>query len=220
MSTDWFADTVEFHSELAPDVVRRTPRVPDDVEELYCLGFMREEMKEIEEAAKERDLPAFADGLADLIYVTCRAALIWGIDLRPVWDEVHRANTAKLGGERTPDGKILKPAGWRPPDVAGVLSRQKPIALPGEKEKASPALREKIEGRVSNLVSFIYTNHRGETERRRVLPIRLWFGSTAWHRNAQWLLEAFCLDKQATRDFALSNVVGGFDPVLEGGERK
>lgn len=62
-----------------------------------------------------------------------------------------------------------------------------------------------------NLVTFKYRNHRGEEEVRRVLPIRIWHGSTAWHPHPQLLMEAFCLDKQATRDFAMSGLLS---PVL------
>lgn len=32
-----------------------------------------------------------------------------------------------------------------------------------------------------DLVSFTYFNHKGEHAQRRVRPIRIWFGSTAWH---------------------------------------
>jgi hypothetical protein len=30
---------------------------------------------------------------------------------------------AKVGGRRRADGKWLKPAGWSPPDIAGLLAR-------------------------------------------------------------------------------------------------
>lgn len=59
-----------------------------------------------------------------------------------------------------------------------------------------------------NLVQFTYTNHKNKTASRKVLPIRMWFGSTAWHPDPQWLLEAFDIDKQATRDFAMAGIVG------------
>jgi predicted DNA-binding transcriptional regulator YafY len=59
---------------------------------------------------------------------------------------------------------------------------------------------------MNDLVRFTYTNHKGEVASRLVRPIRLWWGSTAWHREAQWLLEAFDLDKRATRDFAMSEL--------------
>lgn len=53
---------------------------------------------------------------------------------------------------------------------------------------------------------FPYKNHRGEHGHRRVSPIRIWFGSTEWHPEPQWLLRAFDLDKDAERDFALSQI--------------
>jgi len=66
-----------------------------------------------------------ADGLADLIYVCIGAANEFGIDLAAVWAEVHRSNMAKIGpnGEvkRREDGKVVKPDGWTPPDIEGVL---------------------------------------------------------------------------------------------------
>lgn len=57
-----------------------------------------------------------------------------------------------------------------------------------------------------DLVTFEYTNHKGIDSTRVVRPIRLWFGSTAWHTDAQYLLEAFDLGKLGTRDFAMCNV--------------
>jgi predicted HAD superfamily Cof-like phosphohydrolase len=48
----------------------------------------------------------------------------------PVWMEVQRSNMHKIGPDgvvvRRPDGKILKPEGWRAPDIDLVLSLQKP----------------------------------------------------------------------------------------------
>lgn len=61
-------------------------------------------------------------------------------------------------------------------------------------------------GDLMDLVEFLYTNHKDRTAIRHVRPIRIWFGSTAWYPNPQWLLEAFDLDKMATRDFALSSM--------------
>lgn len=64
-----------------------------------------------------------ADGLADLIYVCIGTALTLGIPLDRVWKEVHRSNMAKVQGgvRRRDDGKILKPDGWTPPDIEGVI---------------------------------------------------------------------------------------------------
>lgn len=56
-------------------------------------------------------------------------------------------------------------------------------------------------------LEFYYTNHRGETAARRVLPLRLEWGATEWHPETQWLLWAYDLDRGAERAFALSGVV-------------
>lgn len=59
---------------------------------------------------------------------------------------------------------------------------------------------------VPPLLSFVYTNWRGETERRRVRLLGLRRGSTEWHPEPQLLLRAFCLDRQKEREFALSGI--------------
>ena len=65
-----------------------------------------------------------ADGVVDLIYVLVGTTLAMGIDLIPVWDEVQRANMAKMSGPVRDDGKRLKPDGWKPPDVLGIIREQ------------------------------------------------------------------------------------------------
>lgn len=59
---------------------------------------------------------------------------------------------------------------------------------------------ERVEGKP---VELTYTNYRGETAKRTITPKRVWFGSTEWHTEPQWLLTAYDHDKQADRDFAL-----------------
>jgi predicted DNA-binding transcriptional regulator YafY len=59
-------------------------------------------------------------------------------------------------------------------------------------------------GRGALVVS--YTNHRGETSVRRLEPVQVWFGSTQWHHEPQWFLNARDLDKREYRDFALRDM--------------
>lgn len=66
------------------------------------------------------------------------------------------------------------------------------------------------------VVRILYTNHRGETALRRIIPERMWWGATDWHGEGQWLLDAFDLGRMATRSFALRDMVE-FEP--ETGER-
>lgn len=56
---------------------------------------------------------------------------------------------------------------------------------------------------------FMYRNHRGATYARKVEPIRVWYGSTQWRPEPQWFLAARDLDKDATRDFAMKDMLGG-----------
>ena len=71
------------------------------------------------------DIAPLMHELADLLYVTYGAILAFGVDPDPVFAEVHEANMRKLAGPRREDGKILKPEGWEPADVAAVIERLK-----------------------------------------------------------------------------------------------
>ena len=71
------------------------------------------------------DTVAYADALADLVYVCFGAAIEAGIDLNLVLREVHSSNMSKLDADGKPiyrdDGKVAKPAGWQPPNIKEVL---------------------------------------------------------------------------------------------------
>lgn len=70
------------------------------------------------------DCAQVVDGIVDLIYVLVGTASAMGVDLQPVWEEVHRSNMAKKDGPIAEDGKRLKPAGWTPPAVERVIREQ------------------------------------------------------------------------------------------------
>lgn len=127
MGIDWFADVMEFHRKFRPDLIGTTPAEPTtDVAEMR-MRLIDEEIAELRDAMYRGDMPGIADGIGDAVYVLAGKAITYGIDLRPVWDEIHRANMAKDAGGTRADGKVLKPPGWQPPDVAGVLARQGPL---------------------------------------------------------------------------------------------
>jgi predicted DNA-binding transcriptional regulator YafY len=56
------------------------------------------------------------------------------------------------------------------------------------------------------LLTFQYTNHRGEKEQRRAIPTHLGYGATAWHKEAQWLLSALDIDKGELRWFSIRDM--------------
>lgn len=55
-------------------------------------------------------------------------------------------------------------------------------------------------------VTITYTNWKGEVSVRRIIPRRVWFGKTEWHPDAQWFLEAFDLNKNEERTFAMRDI--------------
>ena len=58
------------------------------------------------------------------------------------------------------------------------------------------------------LVRFTYTNHRGETSTRQVVPKEIIFGRSAWHpqSGSTWILRAYDVEKGALRDFLMIDV--------------
>lgn len=107
-----FDDVLAFHEKFNSDI-GEYPNIPTlDVQKLR-IKLIKEETKELKDALQKKDVPEVADALADLLYVTFGTAIACGIDIRPVWDEVQKANMAKEGGGKRDDGKIMKLAGWQ-----------------------------------------------------------------------------------------------------------
>ncbi len=78
------------------------------------------------EPERQQSLAGAIDGLCDLLATTYGVAVTFGIDLAPFWEEVHRTNMAKAGAPKREDGKMLKPEGWQPPDIEGLLAKLYP----------------------------------------------------------------------------------------------
>lgn len=51
-----------------------------------------------------------------------------------------------------------------------------------------------------------YTNWRGERGERVIEPRHIEFTSTEFHKEPQWILKAWDVDKGAWRDFAMKDV--------------
>jgi len=63
---------------------------------------------------------------------------------------------------------------------------------------------------MQELVNIVYTNYRGETAVRQVIPNKIWFGATDWHPEKQWLLDAYDIAKKANRSFAMKDIKSWF----------
>lgn len=94
--------------------------VGDDTRQLR-IRLIQEEFNELREALESDDLTSVAKELADLLYVVYGTAVSYGIDMDPVFREVHRSNMSKVGGYKREDGKWVKPATYSPALIGPIL---------------------------------------------------------------------------------------------------
>lgn len=80
------------------------------------------------------------DGMCDLAYVTIGTAVACGTPLDPFWNEVHRSNMQKAGAPIV-NGKLMKPRGWRPPQLREIFESLRPSISDELKEWKSTSRR-------------------------------------------------------------------------------
>ena len=52
-----------------------------------------------------------------------------------------------------------------------------------------------------------YKNYQGVTSIRIIIPQQIHYGSTDYHKEDQWLLDVFDVEKDALRTYALMNIL-------------
>ncbi len=81
-----------------------------------------EELEELENAIKEKNIVEVADALTDILYVTYGAGHAFGIDLDKCFDEVQKSNMSKLDENGKPiyneKGKVMKGPKYFKPDLS------------------------------------------------------------------------------------------------------
>lgn len=121
--TDAQRMVAEFH-ETFDIAVETVPLVPDEATRSLRVRLIQEEFDELQEALGRRDTAAVAKELADLLYVVYGTAVSCGIDMEPVFREVHRSNMSKIGGHKRADGKWVKPPTYSPARIEPILASQ------------------------------------------------------------------------------------------------
>lgn len=56
------------------------------------------------------------------------------------------------------------------------------------------------------IVKILYTNWKGVTSYRNIIPESIEFKATEWHPEEQWILNALDVEKNAMRGFALKDI--------------
>ena len=115
-----FTDVKTF-METFGQIVKTKPQFPDDKTMQLRYDLIKEELNELEQAMKTRNLKEIADALTDILYVTYGAGFAYGIDLDKCFKEVQRANMSKLGKDDKPiyneKGKVMKGPNYLEPNL-------------------------------------------------------------------------------------------------------
>ena len=106
--------------------VKTNPSFSDEKTNQLRLDLITEELEELTNAMKTKDLLEVADALTDILYVTYGAGHAFGIDLDKCFDEVQNSNMSKLGKDGKPiyndSGKVMKGPNYFKPDLSKFLS--------------------------------------------------------------------------------------------------
>ncbi|MGE0643856.1 MAG: MazG nucleotide pyrophosphohydrolase domain-containing protein [Nitrospira sp.] len=105
-------------------LVQSAPAELNEATKQLRIRLIQEEFDELREAMATGNLAAVAKEMADLLYVTYGTAVSYGIDMEPVFEEVHRSNLSKVGGYKRADGKWVKPPTYSPAQIDTILETQ------------------------------------------------------------------------------------------------
>ena len=101
--------------------VKNEPSFGTDKINKLRVDLIKEELEELNEAMKNKDLLEVADALTDILYVTYGAGHAFGIDLDKCFNEVQNSNMSKLDINGKPifnsDGKVMKGPNYFKPDL-------------------------------------------------------------------------------------------------------
>ena len=102
--------------------VKDKPSFSTDKINKLRIDLIKEELNELTEAMKNKDLLEVADALTDILYVTYGAGHAFGIDLDKCFEEVQNSNMSKLDDNGKPiyndSGKVMKGPNYFKPDLS------------------------------------------------------------------------------------------------------
>ena len=91
------------------------------------VSLIEEELSELKEALKQKNLVEVADALTDILYVTYGAGHAFGLNLDECFDEVQKSNMSKLGVDGKPifndKGKVMKGPNYFKPNFSKLIGK-------------------------------------------------------------------------------------------------
>ena len=106
-----FDDVKTFMQTFGQEVKNKAEFPKEKIVKLR-FDLIKEELNELQNAIKTKNLTEVADALTDILYVTYGAGHAYGIDLDRCFNEVQNSNMSKLGEDGKPiyneKGKVMK----------------------------------------------------------------------------------------------------------------
>ncbi len=102
--------------------VKSKPSLSSDKINTLRVNLIEEEVNELKDAIKNKDLKETIDALTDILYVAYGAGHAFGVDLDKCFEEVQKSNMSKLGEDGKPiyneSGKVMKGPRYFKPNLS------------------------------------------------------------------------------------------------------
>lgn len=117
---------VQEFMEKARQHIPLSPTIPHEKVRGLRIDLIQEELDELHLAFEHyKSLRLIADAIGDLLYVVYGTAVSCGIDIEPIFTEIHRSNMSKfIDGTFREDGKYLKGPSYSKPNLKPILEKQ------------------------------------------------------------------------------------------------
>ena len=120
-----FSKVGDFMKTFGQEVKDKPSFSSDKINKLR-IDLIKEELEELKDAMKNKDLLEVADALTDILYVAYGAGHAFGIDLDKCFEEVQNSNMSKLDDNGKPiyneSGKVMKGPKYFKPDLSKILN--------------------------------------------------------------------------------------------------
>ena len=119
-----FNDVKTFMETYGQEIKTKS-EFPDEKIVKLRIDLIKEELDELTEAIKNKDIIEVADALTDILYVTYGAGHSFGINLDKCFAEVQKSNMSKLDKDGNPifneSGKVMKGPNYFQPNLKKFL---------------------------------------------------------------------------------------------------
>jgi len=122
LSHDWQRDVRDFH-ERFDHLINDKPTDIDHRTRTLRVRLIEEKFHETFDSIILGDLEGIASSIADSMWVLLGAAVSFGIDMQPIWEEVRRANMSK-SPKKDKAEEAAESTNWTAPNILGELAKQ------------------------------------------------------------------------------------------------